>query len=188
MGQRPTTRSRHSNPPLQPLTYCWIQLWVDCCIASSNSGHLRPRPHLSHYFLMGLTLAPPKKEPAMALPHPVARAYHGPIGSHGALSWGHCCSTHGEKRESCWRVGWWGLIFAVVCVCCVYSIPLYSLPTRSYTGLYNTQTLPRLSANLQNQYCHLSLSVTTSQVCHYWSCTLLFECNTSNANLPVWQP
>ncbi len=32
------------------------------------------------------------------------------------MSWGHHCSTHGEKRQNCWRVGCWRLIllFCVV--------------------------------------------------------------------------
>ncbi len=49
-GKCPTTRSRPGDPPLQSLTYLWCQLWVDCCVESSNGGHIRPRPYLSHYF------------------------------------------------------------------------------------------------------------------------------------------
>ncbi len=96
MGQCPTTRSWPGDPPLIPLNYCWRQHWVDCCIASSNGGPLRPRPRLSLYFLMGLALTPHTREQAMAPPYPIACALHGPMGSRGVMSWGHRCSTHRE--------------------------------------------------------------------------------------------
>ena len=30
---------------------------------------------------------------------------HGPMGIHSAMSWGNHCSTHGDKRQTHWRVG-----------------------------------------------------------------------------------
>ncbi len=99
MGQSPTTRLWLGNPPLKPLNYCWCQHWVDCCVASSNGGPLRPRPCLSLYFLMGLALAPHTREQAMAPPYPMACALHGPMGTRGVMSWGHRCSTHRERAK-----------------------------------------------------------------------------------------
>ena len=72
--QRPTTRSWPGNYPLQHLNYLWHQLWVDCCVASSTGGHLRPMPHLSHYFLMGAALATQTREQALTPPRPLVQA------------------------------------------------------------------------------------------------------------------
>jgi hypothetical protein len=99
MGQCPTTRSRPGHPPLKPLNYCWCQHWVDCCTASSNVAPLRPRPRLSLYFLMGIALAPYTRKQAMVPPYPMACALHGPMGSHGVMSWGHRYSTHRERAK-----------------------------------------------------------------------------------------
>jgi hypothetical protein len=46
---------------------------------------------------MGLALAPQTGEQTAALPNPTARALRGPIGSSGAMSWGHRCPTHGNR-------------------------------------------------------------------------------------------
>ena len=102
------------------ITQCCHQLLVGCCVPPSNGGHLRPRVSPSLYFLMGLVLAPQTREPAMAPPHPMVQALHGPMGSHGAMSWGHGGCCRGEKGQSCSVIGGWGLIllFCVVC-CCV---------------------------------------------------------------------
>ena len=86
--------------------YRFHQLSVDCCVASSNGSHLRPRPHLSLYFLMGLAFAPQTREPTVRLPNRMVRALHGPIKSKGAMSFWRCCHTHRESiGQSHWRVG-----------------------------------------------------------------------------------
>ncbi len=99
MGQCLTTHSRPGDPPLKPLNYRWRHHWVDCCVASSNGGHLRPRPCLSLYFLMGLAMTPHTREQFMEPPYPMVCALHGPMGSRGVMSWGHRCSTHRERAK-----------------------------------------------------------------------------------------
>ncbi len=95
------------------------RLQVDCCIASSNGSHLRPRPHFSLYFLMGLALAPQTKEPTVAPPNLMAPALHGPIGSGGAMSCWRRYHTHRERGQSRCSVGWQCSFLVVVCCCVV---------------------------------------------------------------------
>jgi len=52
---------------------------VDCYVLPLNGKHLRKRPHLPLYFLIGLTLAPQTREPTAALPNPTAHALRKPI-------------------------------------------------------------------------------------------------------------
>ena len=59
--------------------YRFHQLSVDCCVASSNGSHLRPRPHLSLNFLMGLAFVPQTRKQTAAPPNPMVCALHGPI-------------------------------------------------------------------------------------------------------------
>jgi hypothetical protein len=79
------------------LPYRCHQLWVDCCVSSSNGGHLRPRPHLSLYFSMGCVLGPQTGEPTAAPPNPMARTFHGTIGSGGAMIWWRRWPNHGGR-------------------------------------------------------------------------------------------
>ena len=98
------------------LPYRCRQLWVDCCVSSSNGGHLRPRPHLSLYFSMGCISAPQTGEPTAALPNPMARALHGTIGSGSAMIWWHRCwftclgrrnATHQKIEREVGPWPWW---------------------------------------------------------------------------------
>ena len=107
-------------PPLQILTCHQRQLWVDCCVPSSNKGHQRPRHHPSLFF-MRFFLMQKTREGTMVAPNPTVRALHGPMGSRSTMSWGHRCSTHGDKGQSFWRVGCRWIIFGVcVFVVCVF--------------------------------------------------------------------
>ncbi len=66
---------------------------------------------------MGLALAPQTGEPKAMPPNPMARALHGPMGSRGAISCWHRCSTHGERGQSRWRVGrQWSILVVLCCV------------------------------------------------------------------------
>ncbi len=117
--RHPTCYNSHT-PPLRHPSKRGRQLLVDCCLSSSNGGHLRPEPGVSLYFLMCLHLVPQTGKPAIVLPNPTTGALRGTIGSCGAIGWGHRYSAHGERGQSRWRVGWQRLILVVVCciVCC----------------------------------------------------------------------
>ena len=119
---RPTLRSLTSVPPLQHLICRESQLLVDCCVSLLIGNHLRPRPYLPLYFLMGLALAPQTKEPTMVLPNPIAHALSQLMGSSGAMSCRHRCSTHGERGQSRWRVGPWRLILVLCIVLCLCAV------------------------------------------------------------------
>ncbi len=119
IGHRHPTRYNSHAPPLQHSSKRGHQLLVDWCLSSSNSGHLRPEPGISLYFLMCLHLVPQTGKPAIELPNPTTGALRGTIGSRGAIGWGHRYSAHGERGQSQWRVGWQRLILVVVrCVVC----------------------------------------------------------------------
>ncbi len=120
------TRYNSHVPPLQHPSERGRQLLVDCCLSSSNGGHLRPEPGVSLYFLMCLHFAPQTGKPAIEPPNPTTGALRGTIGSCGAIGWGHGYTAHGERGQSQWRVGWQRLILAVVCcvVCCGCDKPI----------------------------------------------------------------
>jgi hypothetical protein len=118
MGQCPPTRSPTDAPPPKHISYHFRRLSVDCWLQSSNGGHLRPRPRPSLYYLMGLFSAPQTREQTMASANPAPRAFPGPIGSGGTMSWvrGGCC--HGDRGQSRWRVRRRRLMLVVVCCGC----------------------------------------------------------------------
>jgi hypothetical protein len=62
-----------------------------------NGGHLRLRPHPPLCFSMGCVSAPKTRDRGAARAHPMARAFHGSIGSGGAMSWWRRWPTHGER-------------------------------------------------------------------------------------------
>ena len=109
-------RSPPSAPPLYRNLFRIRRLLVGCCVVPSIGGHLRSRPCLPLNISIGLVLAPQTGEPTAALPNPMASALHGPIGSGGAMSWGHRCSTHGGRGRRRPRVEW--PRFCCCCVCC----------------------------------------------------------------------
>jgi hypothetical protein len=113
------------------LPYRCRQLWVDCCVSSSNGGHLRPRPHLSLYFLMGCVLVPQTGEPTAAPPNPMACTFHGTIGSGGAMIWWRRWPNHGgrglkplEGRAAAAHFG-----CCVLCVLCLWLCAPFSYHT-----------------------------------------------------------
>ena len=107
-------------PPLQLLTCYQCHLWVDCCIASWNGSNLRPRPSLKLLIFNDVCVGTKTMEPVIALPHPMPGTLHGPMGSHGAMGWGHRYSTHRDKGQSHWKVRELVDHLWLVCVCCVY--------------------------------------------------------------------
>ncbi len=121
IGRRHPTRYNSHSPPLQHPSERGRQLLVDCCLSSSNGGHLRPEPGVSLYFLVRLHLAPQTGKPAIVPPNPITGALRGTIGSRGAIGWGHRYTAHGERGQSRWRAGQ-RLILVVACcvvfVCC----------------------------------------------------------------------
>jgi hypothetical protein len=128
IGCHHPTRYNFHAPPLQHPSERGRQLLVDCCLSSSNGGHLRPEPDVSLYFLMSLHLAPQTGKPAIAPPNLTTGALRGTIGSRGTLGWGHRYSAHRERGQSQWRVGWQWLILVVVCcvVCCGCDKPVFA--------------------------------------------------------------
>jgi hypothetical protein len=64
---------------------------------------------------MGLALASQTWEPTAEPPNLMARALREPIGSSGAMSWGHHCPTYEERGQSRRRLGWRRLFG-----CCVF--------------------------------------------------------------------
>jgi hypothetical protein len=88
MGQRPLMRSNPIAPSLQHPLYRVCRQSVDCYVLPPlNGDHLRTRPRLPLYFLIGLALAPQTREPTVALPNPTAGALRKPIGGGGTMSW-----------------------------------------------------------------------------------------------------
>jgi hypothetical protein len=126
IGRHHPTRYNSYVPPLQHPSERSCQLLVDCCLSSSNGGHLRQEPGAFLYFFMCLHLAPQTGEPAIAPPNPTTGALRWTIGSRGAIGWGHQYTTHRERGQSRWRVGWQRLILVVVCcvVCCGCDKPI----------------------------------------------------------------
>ena len=57
---------------------------VDCCLPSSNGGHLRPEPGAALYFFVRPIPTLQSTEPAMARAHRTTRACFRTIGSGGA--------------------------------------------------------------------------------------------------------
>jgi hypothetical protein len=94
---------------------------VDCCLTRSIGGHLRPRPHLSLYFLMGCVSTPQTRVPTAAPSNPMACALYGPIGSSGAISWWCRWPTMEGEGQSRWWVEWrrscW-LLCVLLCFLC----------------------------------------------------------------------
>ena len=89
---------------------------VDCYVLPLNGDHLRTRPRLPLYFLIGLALAPQTREPTVvALPNPTARALRKPIGSGGTMSWWCRWPNHGgrELKPVKGRAAW--LMFLAGC-------------------------------------------------------------------------
>ena len=122
--QCPPPRSPPNAPPPYCPTYRVRRILVGCCVVPSIGGHLRPKPCLPLNILIGLALAPQTGEPTAALPNPMARNLHGPIGSSGAMSWGHRCSTHGGRGRGRLRVERRRCFCC--CVCCDHTKKNYS--------------------------------------------------------------
>ncbi len=98
MGRCPPTRSAPDTPPLIHPTYRGHQPLVSYYVLLLNSCPLRPRPHSSLYFSMGLVLAPQSMEPAMARVHQTPRAcYRLMIGSGSTKIWSHSGCCHGNR-------------------------------------------------------------------------------------------
>ena len=120
MGQRPLMRSNPIAPSLQHPLYRVCRQSVDCYVLPPlNGDHLRTRPRLPLYFLIGLALAPQTREPTVvALPNPTARALRKPIGSGGTMSWWCHWPNHGGRELKLveGRAAW--LMLVVVCCCC----------------------------------------------------------------------
>ena len=118
MGRRPLTRSNLVAPSLQHPLYRVCQQSVDCYVLLLNDNHLRTRPHLPLYFLIGLALAPQTREPTAALPNPRARALRKPIGSSGTMSWWCRWPNHGGRglKPVEGKAAW--LLLVVVCCSC----------------------------------------------------------------------
>ena len=70
---------RSNTPPTGSADYR-----VDCCLKSSNGGHLRPEPSASFYFFLRPIPTLQLTEPATARTHRTPRACFRPIGSDGA--------------------------------------------------------------------------------------------------------
>ena len=64
---------------------------------------------LSFFMLLFLATLIGKQE--IAPPNPTTGALQGTIVSRGAISWGHRCSTHEDRGQSCWRIGRRWIIF-----------------------------------------------------------------------------
>ena len=119
MGQRPLMRSNPIAPSLQHPLYRVRQQSVDCYVLPLNGDHLRTRPCLPLYFLIGLALAPQTREPTVvALPNPTVRALRKPIGSGGTMSWWCRWPNHGGRELKLveGRAAW--LMLVGVCCCC----------------------------------------------------------------------
>jgi hypothetical protein len=74
-------------PSLQRPLYCVRRQSVDCYVLPLNGDHLRTRPRLLLYFLIGLGRVPQTREPTAALPNPTVSALRKPVGSGGTMSW-----------------------------------------------------------------------------------------------------
>ena len=75
-------------PLLQHHSYRGWQLLVECCAALFHGRNLRRAStpiHLS--ILLCILLWRPTLEPAALSANPKLGAFHGPIGSHGTISW-----------------------------------------------------------------------------------------------------
>ena len=79
------------------LSYCFRQLWVDCCIFPSNGGHLRPRPRPPLCISIPLFSPLQTSKPTTANASPMARGLRMMLGSGGAMSWWRRSSTHGGR-------------------------------------------------------------------------------------------
>jgi hypothetical protein len=123
----PTTCSTTATPPLQHPFYQGCQLSVDCCVLLLNSSHLRaPKVNSpSHlYFSLVSVWHPKPGNPATVSTKLTVRTLYRPMGSHGAMSWGHHSLTHGERGQSRWRVGQWWFTLVVVCFGCGFDCGL----------------------------------------------------------------
>jgi hypothetical protein len=147
MGQCPPTRSRPGDPPLKPLDYCWRQHWVDCCLASSNCGPLRPRPHLSQFFLIGLALAPHKGTSNCAT-----------IPNGMRLAW-----THGEPRWERAKPLEGSAAAHFGCVCLLFLL---------YTLLFSHPYIPSCTQGCTtHKYSHVVLKIWLMLYFHGGNCT-----------------
>jgi len=118
MGRRPLTRSNPVAPSLQcPLYRVRLQS-VDCYVLPLNGDHLRTRPRLPLYFLIGLALATQTRKPTAALPNPTLRALRKPIGSSGTMSWWCRWPNHGGRELKPVEGSAVLLMLVVVCCCC----------------------------------------------------------------------
>jgi hypothetical protein len=83
-----------------------------------NGDHLRKRPHLPLYFLIGLALVPQTREPTVALPNPTVHALRKPIWSGSTMSWWCRWPNHRGRGLNPveGRAAW--LMLIVVCCCC----------------------------------------------------------------------
>ncbi len=106
LNSPPRTKRQHdpicSAPAAFPLHhpfYRFCQLFVDCCFFWPNNCHLRPTSPLSLCFLMCLVLLAQTREPAIAIANPALDACNRPIGSDGAMIWGHHCCVNGERAK-----------------------------------------------------------------------------------------
>ena len=107
LGQHP--------PPRDPTRLC---LLFNCYVLPFNGDHLRTRPHLPLYFLIGLALVPQTREPTAALPYLTAHTLRKPTWSGGTMSCWCCWPNHGGRglRPVEGRVAW--LMLVVVWCCC----------------------------------------------------------------------
>ena len=106
-----------TSSPTSPLS--WLPTF-DCYVLPLNGHHLRPRPCLPLYFLMGLALVPQTGEPTVAPSNMMAHTLRKPIpiGSGGAMSWWCSLPTHRERglKPVEGRAAW--LMLVVVSWCC----------------------------------------------------------------------
>jgi len=76
MGWHPTTQSTLVEHLLKHPSCRGRQLSVDCCVSSSNRGHLWPETGASLNFLMWRQMAVKANEFTMVPPNPMASVLH----------------------------------------------------------------------------------------------------------------
>ena len=137
------TRSSPAKSPLQCSPCRRHHHFVDCYVEPTSGGNLRPVLRPSPNFLVGAIWVPQTRDREAARAHPMARAFHGPLGSSGAMSWWRRRPTHGGRGPKPLGVGRRRLtevLFVVVLMANTFSV-LYSyrstygeLCTEGYEG------------------------------------------------------